>query len=163
MVSWHFRIPSQGSSLVVQWLGLHTSIARDTGSIPGQGTKIPQATWQKKKKKKSQAGQPTTWPPVCCSVQDIMSAPHVMSPFSRLWIQVIAWAHEYCLVIYFRAFTFKALSVAYILFHFTLTLTAAPTKKKKKKIEVIPKILGSSRCQKQYWHPRSLRKIYPQH
>ena len=62
MASRHFRIPSHGSCLVVQWLGLHTSTARDTGSISGQGTKIAQATWQKKKKKKSQARQPTTWP-----------------------------------------------------------------------------------------------------
>ena len=32
-----------GTSLVVQWLRLCTSIARGTGSIPGRGTKIPQA------------------------------------------------------------------------------------------------------------------------
>ena len=29
--------------LVVQWLGLHALIAEDQGSIPDQGTKIPQA------------------------------------------------------------------------------------------------------------------------
>ena len=29
-----------GNSTVVQWLGLHTSTAGDSGSIPGQGTKI---------------------------------------------------------------------------------------------------------------------------
>ena len=29
-----------GTSLVVQWLRLHASTAGDTGSIPGQGTKI---------------------------------------------------------------------------------------------------------------------------
>jgi len=28
---------------VVQWLGLHAFIAKGAGSIPGQGTKIPQA------------------------------------------------------------------------------------------------------------------------
>ena len=32
-----------GTSLVVQWLGLRASTAGGTGSIPGQGTKIPQA------------------------------------------------------------------------------------------------------------------------
>ena len=32
-----------GNSLVVQWLGLHASIARSVGSIPGGGTKILQA------------------------------------------------------------------------------------------------------------------------
>ena len=34
-----------GNSLVIQWLGFHASIAEGTGSIPGQGTKSPQATW----------------------------------------------------------------------------------------------------------------------
>ena len=35
------------------WVGLCASTVRNTSSIPGQGTKIPQATWcgQKKKKK----------------------------------------------------------------------------------------------------------------
>ena len=33
----------RGNSLTVQWLGLRASIAGGTGSIPGQGTKIPQA------------------------------------------------------------------------------------------------------------------------
>ena len=32
-----------GTSLVVQWLRLCASIVGDTGSIPGQGTKIPHA------------------------------------------------------------------------------------------------------------------------
>ena len=39
-----------GTSLVVQWLGFHAITAGDTGSIPGQGTKILQATQPKKKK-----------------------------------------------------------------------------------------------------------------
>ena len=40
-----------GNFLEVQWLGLHTSTAG--GSIPGRGTKIPQAALcdQRKKKK----------------------------------------------------------------------------------------------------------------
>ena len=39
---------------MVQGLGLRAFTAEDTGSIPGQGTKILQAVWysQKKKKKK---------------------------------------------------------------------------------------------------------------
>ena len=38
---------------MVQWLRLRTPEAGDMGSIPGRGTKIPQAAWcgQKKKKK----------------------------------------------------------------------------------------------------------------
>ena len=41
-----------GTSLAVQWLGLRASTARDTGSIPSRGTKIPHATWHGQKKKK---------------------------------------------------------------------------------------------------------------
>ena len=39
---------------MVQWLGLGAFTAKGPGSIPGWGTKNPQATWcgQKKKKKK---------------------------------------------------------------------------------------------------------------
>ena len=40
------------TSLVVQWLGLYASTARGTGLIPGQGTKILQATHGVAKKKK---------------------------------------------------------------------------------------------------------------
>ena len=41
-----FRTP-----LVVQGLRFHTSSARDMGSIPGQGTKIPYTAQHGKKKK----------------------------------------------------------------------------------------------------------------
>ena len=40
-----------GTSLAIQWLGLHASNVEDTGSIPGWGTKIPHTMWPKKKKK----------------------------------------------------------------------------------------------------------------
>ena len=39
--------------LVVQWLRLHISTSRGTGSIPGQGTKIPHTAQRGKRKKKS--------------------------------------------------------------------------------------------------------------
>ena len=47
------------NSLVVQWFTLHASAARDTGSVPGQGTKIPQAALvqPKDKEKLSQTKQ----------------------------------------------------------------------------------------------------------
>ena len=39
-----------GNSLVIQWLGLCTFTTKGLGSIPGWGTKIPQAPqWSKKK------------------------------------------------------------------------------------------------------------------
>ena len=41
-----------GNSLVVQWLEFHVSTAEGPGSIPGQGTKIPQAAWRSQKRKK---------------------------------------------------------------------------------------------------------------
>ena len=40
-----------GNSLAVQWLGLRTFIAKGPGSIPGQGTRIPQDAWHSQKKK----------------------------------------------------------------------------------------------------------------
>ena len=43
-----------GTSLVVQGLGLCNSNAGGTGSIPGQGTKIPQAAYSQKKEKKKE-------------------------------------------------------------------------------------------------------------
>ena len=33
----------RGNSLAIRWLGLHALTAKGPGSIPGQGTKIPQA------------------------------------------------------------------------------------------------------------------------
>ena len=50
---------ARGNSLVGQWLGLSTLIAKGPGSIPGWGTKIPQAVWHGPKKKKN-ARKPTT-------------------------------------------------------------------------------------------------------
>ena len=44
---------STGNSLAVQWLRSHASSAGVSGSIPGQGTKIPHACHLAKKKKKS--------------------------------------------------------------------------------------------------------------
>ena len=39
---------------MVQWLGLHASTVGGKGSIPGQGTKIPQAAWCGQKNKTKQ-------------------------------------------------------------------------------------------------------------
>ena len=54
------NLPSRGqvtrTPLVVQWLKLHSPNAGDTGSIPGQGTKIPHATWCGVKKEKMMEG-----------------------------------------------------------------------------------------------------------
>ena len=46
------------NSLVVQWLGLHAFAARDLGSNPSPGTKIPQAVhWPQNKNKQKDAYQ----------------------------------------------------------------------------------------------------------
>ena len=50
-LSHSFSRVSLRTSLVVQWLRLCASNAGYAGLIPGQGTKIPHAVWQKKKKK----------------------------------------------------------------------------------------------------------------
>ena len=47
---------SRGTSLVIQWvIRAHASTAGGTGSIPGQGTKIPYATWQEKEREKEKS------------------------------------------------------------------------------------------------------------
>ena len=55
-----------GTSLAVQWLGLHVSTAGGTGSTPVRGTKLCGAVKKKKKRKKSLWGLPVTqgtpWP-----------------------------------------------------------------------------------------------------
>ena len=58
------KLTGMETSLVVQWLGLCTFTAVSLGSIPGQGTKIPQVAWHGKKKKnltgmKGQTGNST--------------------------------------------------------------------------------------------------------
>ena len=46
-----YRLKIELNSLAVQWLGLHAFTAEGAGSIPGGGTKIPQATRCGQKKK----------------------------------------------------------------------------------------------------------------
>ena len=46
----HFFFFLKGNSLVVQWLGLCAFTAKGLGSIPGQGTKMPEAAWHGQKK-----------------------------------------------------------------------------------------------------------------
>ena len=38
------KISTSVTTLLVQWLRIHTSIAGGTGSIPGEETKIPHAS-----------------------------------------------------------------------------------------------------------------------
>ena len=45
-----FKELIQGNFLAVQWLGLCAFTAKGPSSIPGHGTKIPQATWSGQKK-----------------------------------------------------------------------------------------------------------------
>ena len=44
-----------GTSLEVQWLGLHASTAGGAGSIPGRGNKFPHAAQHGQKMKKKRA------------------------------------------------------------------------------------------------------------
>ena len=52
---------------MAQWLGLCTFTAEGPGSIPGLGTKIPQATWCGKKEKKKK--NPSVFPDLVQSEQ----------------------------------------------------------------------------------------------
>ena len=60
--SFPFAQPStkvlSGNSLAVQWFGLCVLTAESPGSIPGPGTKIPQATQCGQKKKKKFSAKP---------------------------------------------------------------------------------------------------------
>ena len=47
---------------MVQWLGLGVSTVRETGLIPGQGTRIPHAAKGKKKKKSQSIKKKTRSP-----------------------------------------------------------------------------------------------------
>ena len=47
---WKLRKVNPGNSLAVQWLGLRAFTAEDVGSIPGRGTKVPQAVRCSQKK-----------------------------------------------------------------------------------------------------------------
>ena len=46
LVKCYINVSCAGTSLAVQWLRLCASTAVGAGSIPGQGTKILQATWR---------------------------------------------------------------------------------------------------------------------
>ena len=52
---WHVSqvLKQTGTSMLVQWLGLHASTARDTGLILGQGNKVPHAHDMAKTKKET--------------------------------------------------------------------------------------------------------------
>ena len=85
-----------GTSLVVQWLRLQASNARDVGLIPGRGTKIACAARPKKKKKKPKIFSNLDCP--CYSVEskevEITQLPMVFTAqsselsefFMRYWI-----------------------------------------------------------------------------
>ena len=63
---------SQGTSLGFQLLGLRTSTAWGTGSIPGRRTRIPHAAWcSQKKKKKSQKKELSQPVEQSCFVEEV--------------------------------------------------------------------------------------------
>ena len=50
-----------GNSLAVQWLGLGAFTTMGLGSIPGWGTKIPQAKWRREKKTQTSKQKKPVW------------------------------------------------------------------------------------------------------
>ena len=75
LCSTSLKMLASGNSLAVQWLGLHASTAGYTGSIPGPGTKIPQAAQCNPNKQKAHLWGPnclphdltSTWDWAACS------------------------------------------------------------------------------------------------
>ena len=67
------------NSLAVWWLGLCLFTARGSGSIPGQGTKIPQAVsyWQKTPKKQLTTVFTAVWPQQVVNTSLNLSLPSV--------------------------------------------------------------------------------------
>ena len=55
-----------GNSLVVQWLGVRALTAEGPVSMPGQGTKIPQAVWHGQKETKQKNKKQTVLFTVSC-------------------------------------------------------------------------------------------------
>ena len=58
------RLNDSGTSLAVQWLGLCTSTAGGTGSIPGRGTKFSHAEQRGQKEKKKKLNDREDFKPV---------------------------------------------------------------------------------------------------
>ena len=54
IIAWLFKWKWLETSLSVQWLRFHVSHAGGMGSVPGQGAKIPHATWPKTPKHKTE-------------------------------------------------------------------------------------------------------------
>ena len=78
-----------GTSLVVQWLRHHPSTARGSGSIPGQGRKVPHAIWcsqniQKRKNKPRWGWEPlnVVWIGKGCQWEAMCGVPAGASDYS---------------------------------------------------------------------------------
>ena len=78
--------------MAVQWLGLHGFTAEGTGSIPGLGTKIPQAVQGSQKKKREKEGELGLEPRQPSSVEGLVQlsssrpcSPDIQGRSSRPW------------------------------------------------------------------------------
>ena len=87
-----------GNSLAVQWLGLHASTAGGTGSIPGQGTKIPHATWGMAKKEKKKYYWLFTENLLCANHNLIISF-HTWSTSPHSILITVLWERQFLLMI----------------------------------------------------------------
>ena len=96
---------SCGTSLIVQWLRLHAPTAGDTGSIPGQGTKIlhyMQCGQKKKKKDKNDQLKPPhllLWRLQCVSKMFAgpLGAPVLVTPGSKRQLVLNLFYFCHCL------------------------------------------------------------------
>ena len=81
---------SLGNSLVVQWLGLSSFTAEDPGSIPGQGTKIPQAMWCGKKPNQNKTKKTLVLKKLTWLMVKIMFMFSIQNHTS-IWIMIWRW------------------------------------------------------------------------
>ena len=75
---------SAGNSLAVQCLELRTLTAKGPGSIPGRGTKIPQAVGCGQKEKKLQKKSADEWSPVMMITKELTKYSHERVIFKNL-------------------------------------------------------------------------------
>ena len=97
-----------GNSLVVQWLGLHAFTAEGASSIPGRGTKIPQAMQRSQKQKQTQTNR-----------QNRKQNPKTATVYNFIFINVFCF--ETVIFLFTFRFIFIKITLVYNIIRFMCT------------------------------------------
>ena len=82
-----------GNSLIVQWLELSAFIDMGRSSIPGQGTKILQATWHYQKIKKNKKNFRVLW------YKKIIVHNYISNQWQREWMGIVREVNlKFCII-----------------------------------------------------------------